>query len=68
MNRRDQLLRDSAAAVLEVALRRGGLPALEAALARFSERQRQLLTPDFLDTLRREAKTQRVADFNPKES
>lgn len=68
MNRHDQLLRDSAAAVLEVAMRRGGLPALEIALARFTERQRQLLPPDFLDTLRREANPQRVALLTPKEN
>jgi hypothetical protein len=63
MNRRDQLLHDATAAALEVAVRRAGLPALEAALARFSDRQRKLLASDFIDTLQRHVRAMHVADL-----
>lgn len=55
MNRRDRLLRDATAAALEVAVRRGGLPALESALSRFTERQRSALPAGFVEQLQAEA-------------
>lgn len=65
MNRRDHLLQAATAAALEVITRRSGLSALEAAIARLSVRQRELLTDEFLDDLRHEANARRVADSTP---
>lgn len=55
MSTRDHTLQAGACAALEIAAKRRGLLGLEQCWARFTPKQRQLVSAAFLDELRREA-------------